>query len=62
MAAVPPGSYLVLTHPASDVNAEVVAEGARRYSRPGLRGVSLGGRRPQALTESQHRFDDVCVF
>ncbi len=25
-----PGSYLVLTHPASDVNAEVVAEGARR--------------------------------
>ena len=32
MDAVPPGSYLVLTHPASDVNAEVVAEGARRYN------------------------------
>jgi S-adenosyl methyltransferase len=32
MAAVPPGSYLALTQPASDINAEVVAEGARRYN------------------------------
>ena len=32
MEAVPPGSYLVLTHPASDVDAEVAAEGARRYN------------------------------
>jgi O-methyltransferase involved in polyketide biosynthesis len=32
MDAVPPGSYLVLTHPASDIHAEVVAEGARRYN------------------------------
>ena len=32
MDAVPSGSYLVLTHPASDVNAEAVAEGARRYN------------------------------
>ena len=32
MAAVPAGSYLVLTHPASDVNAEMAAEGARRYN------------------------------
>ena len=32
MAAVSPGSYLALTQPASDVNAEVVAEGARRYN------------------------------
>jgi hypothetical protein len=32
MAAVPSGSYLALTQPASDINAEVVAEGARRYN------------------------------
>lgn len=32
MAATPPGSYLVVSHPASDVNAEVVAEGARHYN------------------------------
>ena len=32
LAAVPPGSYLAVSHPASDVNAEVVAEGARRYN------------------------------
>jgi hypothetical protein len=32
MDVVPSGSYLVITHPASDVNAEVVAEGARRYN------------------------------
>ena len=32
MAAMPSGSYLVVTHPASDVDAEVVAEGARRYN------------------------------
>ncbi|MBO0770293.1 MAG: SAM-dependent methyltransferase [Actinobacteria bacterium] len=33
MSAVPPGSYLTVSHPASDVHAEVVAEGARRYNR-----------------------------
>jgi hypothetical protein len=27
-----PGSYLALTHPAKDINAEMVAEGARRYN------------------------------
>jgi hypothetical protein len=32
MSMVPPGSFLVLTHPASDVHAEVVAEGARQYN------------------------------
>jgi hypothetical protein len=32
MAAVPAGSYLVVTHPASDVDAEAAAEGARRYN------------------------------
>ena len=32
MAATVPGSYLVVSHPASDVNSEVVAEGARRYN------------------------------
>jgi S-adenosyl methyltransferase len=30
--AVPAGSYLVINHPASDVNAEIVAEEAGRYS------------------------------
>jgi hypothetical protein len=33
MAAVPPGSYLVLTHVASDVNAEAMAEMAKRLNR-----------------------------
>jgi trans-aconitate methyltransferase len=32
MSAVPPGSYLALTQPASDVNASEAAEGARRYN------------------------------
>ena len=30
--AVAPGSYLVLSHPASDIDAEAVAEVARRYN------------------------------
>jgi hypothetical protein len=33
MDAVPSGSYLVVTHPASDINAGAVAEGARRYNK-----------------------------
>jgi hypothetical protein len=32
MAAVPAGSYLVVTHPASDIHADIAAEGARRYN------------------------------
>ncbi len=32
MDSVPSGSFLVITHPASDIQAEVVAEGARRYN------------------------------
>jgi hypothetical protein len=32
MAATVPGSYLVVSHPAKDVNADTVAEGARRYN------------------------------
>jgi hypothetical protein len=32
MAAVPPGSYLVLSHPAGDIRAEQVAEMARRVN------------------------------
>jgi hypothetical protein len=32
MAATPPGSYLVATHPASDVHADVAAAGAQRYN------------------------------
>lgn len=30
--ATVPGSYLALTHPAKDINADEVAEGARRYN------------------------------
>jgi S-adenosyl methyltransferase len=30
--AMAPGSYLVVTHPASDIDAEAVAEVARRYN------------------------------
>jgi hypothetical protein len=32
MSAVAHGSYLVLTHPASDIHGELVAESARRYN------------------------------
>jgi S-adenosyl methyltransferase len=32
MAATVPGSFLVITQPASDVHADVAAEGARRYN------------------------------
>jgi S-adenosyl methyltransferase len=32
MDAMPPGSYLVITHPASDIDAGAAAEGARRYN------------------------------
>lgn len=31
VTATPAGSYLAITQPAADINAEVVAEGARRY-------------------------------
>lgn len=30
--ATVPGSYLAMTHPAKDINADEVAEGARRYN------------------------------
>lgn len=32
MAAVPPGSHLVISHPARDINAEEVAESMREYN------------------------------
>ena len=32
VGATVPGSYLALTQPAKDINAEEVAEGARRYN------------------------------
>jgi len=32
LAACPAGSYLALTQPASDIDADIVAEGARRYN------------------------------
>jgi hypothetical protein len=33
LAACPSGSYLALTQPAADIDADIVAEGARRYNR-----------------------------
>ncbi len=33
--AVPPGSYLAISHPASDVSAQLMADMADRLSRPG---------------------------
>jgi hypothetical protein len=32
MAAVPPGSHLVISHPASDINTKQVAESMQRYN------------------------------
>ena len=32
LAAVPPGSHLVISHPASDINTEQVAESMQRYN------------------------------
>lgn len=48
--AVPPGSYLVVSHPASDVNPEVVAEGARRYNQS------------VATTQTRRSFEEVSRF
>ena len=41
MSRVPRGSYLVLTHPASDIHGELVAESARRYNQSVVTPVTL---------------------
>jgi hypothetical protein len=41
MSTVAPGSYLVLTHPASDIHGELVAESARRYNESVITPVTL---------------------
>ncbi len=41
MSTVAPGSYLVLTHPASDISGELVAESARRYNESVVAPVTL---------------------
>jgi hypothetical protein len=41
MSRVAPGSYLVLTHPASDIHGELVAESARRYNESVVTPVNL---------------------
>jgi hypothetical protein len=41
MGTVAPGSYLVLTHPASDIHGELVAESARRYNESVVTPVTL---------------------
>jgi len=41
MGAVAPGSYLVISHPASDILAELVAEIARRYNESVITPVTL---------------------
>ena len=50
MTAVPPGSYLVISHPASDINAEEVAESMREYNE----------RSPEQATPRSHT--DVSRF
>jgi hypothetical protein len=47
MAAIPPGSYLALSHPASDIRAAAVAEMARRVNAR-LGGSTRGTMRDQA--------------
>jgi hypothetical protein len=44
MAALPPGSYLVVNAPASDVHATVAAEGARRLAEMGSTPVTRRSR------------------
>ena len=44
MAAVPPGSYLVINSPASDVHAKVAAEGAKRLAEMGSTPVTRRSR------------------
>lgn len=41
MSSVPSGSYLVLTHPASDIQSSLVAESARRYNDSVITPVTL---------------------
>ena len=41
MSRVPRGSYLVLTHPASDILGEAVAESARRYNKSVVTPITL---------------------
>jgi hypothetical protein len=41
MSTVSSGSYLVLTHPASDIHGELVAESARRYNKSVATPVTL---------------------
>jgi hypothetical protein len=41
MSRVAPGSYLVLTHPASDIHSELVAESARRYNESVVTPITL---------------------
>jgi hypothetical protein len=48
MDAVPPGSYLAITHGASDIQAEAIALGARRYNQ--LSSVPVTTRSRQQVT------------
>jgi trans-aconitate methyltransferase len=41
MSTVAPGSYLAVTHPASDIQGELVAESARRYNESVATAVTL---------------------
>ncbi len=50
MNAVSPGSYLVICHPASDIQADVVAESARLYNRT------------VATPQTRRSFDEVARF
>jgi S-adenosyl methyltransferase len=41
MSSIARGSYLVLTHPASDIHGELVAESARRYNESVVTPITL---------------------
>ncbi|MBO3750536.1 SAM-dependent methyltransferase [Streptosporangiaceae bacterium NEAU-GS5] len=54
MARAAPGSHLVISHPASDINADEVAESMKRYNE---RAVSLAT--PRTHAEVSRFFDDL---
>jgi len=52
MAATAPGSYLVISHPASDVHAEAATAGARRYAK--MMGLAQTNRSRQEVGRFFH--------
>jgi hypothetical protein len=51
ITAVPSGSYLVISHAASDISAEAMAEMIRRMNEHLAEGNHVGRRRSQAVSQ-----------